>query len=336
MKKLILPILAIAVALSACKKSDTNEPAQMTMAQVVGLWGLSANQKADTENHYSAYVRFKPDSTFEYYKTAYPKYAYQRGTYSVRNSRIVLIYEDSRSYQDVDNIMRVMAYFRKEWRQSAFLVKVLTDRMITTDIADTPYLHSAQALPKEWNEELSAAEKPVSEEALLGSWNWVSSFITYSDGSSKWLSTDEPDKRGITLLADNGVTDDQFWLLMLGNHLHASGDIADDERIFIYYADCPWYFRSGAIVMTCAKYAAQKTDAAGNIIAQRVITPDEPIAITFSVYSITDYYLVLYEPNSKTHYAFHRRAAQSSQVPPVRFGVSRCTPSEILTIPTEL
>ena len=313
MKKHLLLISCIALVLAGCKQE---EPVPVTIGQLEGLWGLTLEKTPLASGDYEEYVRFKSDGTFEYYNATSQDYSYHRGTYTTANGQITMLYQKLRRFEVVENIPRYTVDFRTTdyWTKGDLTVIDLTDNSMALKTSSGKcYMFKTTVISK-WNDEFSAPEIAVTEEALLGQWDQINFSQTTGTGSTWWYFY-EPAKMGISFAAENALDSCPFWQSRVLEKLRLANILTTSEEVEVNPTDCSWTLNADTIVLTCSQYVAYKADSEGHRSDERTVTPDTPITLKYPVVTLTDYYMILYNKENDLHHSFHKQAPKAASAP---------------------
>lgn len=313
----------IALMLTACNNSD---PSSLTPQRMVGLWGLSTDEKPDPNGQYGRYFRFRDDGIFEYYEITNGDYSFDRGTFGVdeeKASSTVYIYmsrQMRRMFTVKEGAARYIfdsndGYYWLPMRYYPLSVSASKIKLKST-IAGyvNMYFHAVDQLPDMWSEEFYAPEVTINDAAVTAQWDQVSWFAL-NGTQLKYACLYEPEKNGITLLPNGEVGNCTFWMQCLWDVLYASGSVDGYDGIGANSADCHWALEGSVFTLSCAQYTKYKLDAFGNIANYAVVTPANPITREFPIQELTDYYFILYHITRDSYHAFHKHPGSSPSAP---------------------
>ena len=302
-------ICGVIIALSSC-----NDGSVITLRQnqVVGLWGYSDDSHPAADGRYRAYYEFCDDGTMAYYTMLGDTVAlYNRGTYTIEDHRLSFVYKHYRVFEKLAGLFRC-TYNNTDpdlWRRFNFLPTACTKSRITmigTEVNKNSYLHAVKQLPPEWNNEFSAPEIAVTEDALLAQWDQLNMFVCIDDGWNYYYYY-QPENNGITLLPDGNLTRCVFWVNYVWQAFNEAGDIADNEYITIYNQDCTWSLSDRVLTLTCSRYIKYNLDMNGQPANVREVALRTPYKKEFWVFELTDYYLTLLNEQNGYHHVFYRQ-----------------------------
>ena len=314
MKKFTFLALIAALVLTGCEQPVVIPE---DLHSFDGIWGLSQDKEPAAGGQYSEYIRFNQQNTFEYFFLSDATYTYHRGTYKINQGNVTFTYKGLWRFDVVEKIARYTNdyYVEDSPDQAAFTIAELgSDRMtFKTANKQRVYFYKVEAV-KGWNEEFSAPELEVTEANLARQWDQLDFFQAVVGGTTWWYFY-EPEKQGITLLADGAMGQCPFWESRILENRLAAGTMLTDERVAVNPEDCSWSLSKDSVFMTCTKYVAYKTDANGNRTDERTVTPQEPVRIKFVVQVLTDYYCILYNTETQLFHAFGKHTEKASSAP---------------------
>ena len=310
----------LSLLMAGCKKE---EPLPVANSELEGLWGLTLNERGAIDGKFDEYVRFYQDGTFEYYNCDNPDYAYHRGTYTNTDGSLVMLYKRMRYYTVVDSIARVSMDIHNEeyWAKGELTFIAKSAQQITCKTSsNTCYLFKVSRLPK-WDDELSAPEIAINEANILGQWDQVS-FFQMVNTASTWRYFYKPSANGVTLAAGGVLGACPFIAEIIREQQQTIGTMTHDELIDIAPADCNWQLHNDTLTFACNKYIAYKTDSKGDKIAERTVTLNQPAMVTTLVYTLTNYYMTLFNIDMQIFHAFYKNKSMAidppSQAPALR------------------
>lgn len=304
----IILLACIALLGAGCTQGNVPED----LSRLEGLWGLTTDKVSPADGRYEEYIRFYADYSFEYYYITSATYVYHVGVYSISKGELTLNYKGLRRFDVVEDLPRLTdSYFSPNSLEQGVMtiLDYSTDRMLFRAGSTKCYLFPASQIYG-WNDEFSAADVPVIEEAFIAQWDQLD-FYQYSWQGSIWWYFYEPEKNGITF-ADHGIiTDCPFWANRVLEKMINAGKLTTSEQVEVNPDDCGWSLSADTLSMTCSRYLAFTPDAAGNRTAEHTETPELPVTIRFLVQTLTPYYLVLYNAETSLFHAFYRHKSDT-------------------------
>lgn len=332
--RLFLVLTMAIMVLAACKScSGKNEPASFEKSQLVGLWGYST----DNGTTYKVYMDIKENGTFDCFYSFTDDVTYyecERGEYTVRNSYLVM-YRNIlyRVFFYHSNVLRIASAYNNtyvgEW--SLPIISVSEDRIsIGYDGKESAALYRLSTRPAAWKSEFLEEEKDVTEQELIGKWDYPCRF-TQDKLTFAWWTIASPENSGIGLRENHCIYASPFWGNWVADMLVTEGKMASDEGVTMATENCPWSISGKKLTLSNTKYTILTYDDSHNVIATRDVTPTPPITVDFTIYSYTDHFMIWYSATQNTYYVFTRHADASGAAPHQMPASTPAAPESILT-----
>ena len=282
---------------------------------LAGLWGSEYDKQRPDTTKFNWFYRFDKDSTFEcYFADTYS--SYRKGTYTRKESVIVLKSNHERHFTTVENRSRLYAIYDATHNPQDLYTDTLEIRSLSKD---SLVLYSAarkegycfypvSTLGKKWNKEYSEPAVTATQGSLTAQWDILDYYIL---SDSQWWYFYDPVYSGMLLKPNSKIGDGTFIQDRLEEKLRETGVLTNEEYVSVAAADCSWSF-SQTLTLTCTKCTTYMVDASGNVYNQTTMSPKNPYKMEYSVFLMTDHYLVLFSKEQSRYYVFYLHSQSSS------------------------